>query len=64
MRFFGTPYPREQADRLELLPRLDDGDPEEWNPFSRQDDRFYRWLHAGKNRWERAADAYARRVRG
>lgn len=61
MAWFGAPYPREQADRQDrLIPLMDEGrDREEWDPFADLDDRFYEWLHAGPDRWDRAADAYA-----
>jgi hypothetical protein len=62
MAFFGSPYPREQAARLELLAGRRGRRREEWDPFYRLDGRFYEWLHGGGNRWEHAADAYAERV--
>jgi hypothetical protein len=62
MRFFGSPYPRQQSDRLERLAGQRGRRREEWDPFDRLDDRFFEWLHAEPYRWERAADAYAERV--
>jgi hypothetical protein len=62
MAFFGSPYPREQAVRLELLAGRHGRRREEWDPFYGLDDRFYEWLRGGDNRWEHAADAYAERV--
>src|SRR4051794_7293410 len=53
MRFFGEPYPREQADRQELLAGRRGRRREEWDPFFALDDRFYSWLHAEPDRWER-----------
>jgi hypothetical protein len=62
VRFFGSPYPREQAARQELLVRHR-GRRQEWDPFYQLDERFYAWLHAEPDRWERAADRYAEGVR-
>jgi hypothetical protein len=59
MRFFGEPYPREQADREELLASRPGGRREDWDPFISLDDRFYSWLDAEPQRWERAADRFA-----
>jgi hypothetical protein len=62
MQFFGDPYPRVREDRLaRLLPLMREhrGARQQWDPFYTLDERFYRWLHAGVNRWERAADTYA-----
>jgi hypothetical protein len=62
MQFFGNSYPREQSDRLEALDGRQGRRREEWDPFYRLDERFYEWLHAEPDRWERAADAYAEQV--
>lgn len=59
MRFFGEPYPREQGDRQELLAGRHGRRREEWDPFFALDERFYSWLHAEPDRWERAADSFA-----
>ena len=60
MKFFGEPYPREQDERLEQLDRIPKSmHREEFDPFYHLDLRFYEWLHAEPDRWERAADAYA-----
>jgi hypothetical protein len=59
MTFFGDPYPREQADRQQLLAQCQGRQREEWDPFYQLDERFYAWLHAEEYRWQRAADAYA-----
>ena len=40
-RFFGEPFPRDQAGRIEALERYDDTDSGDWNPFVELDDRFY-----------------------
>jgi len=61
MGFFGGKYPRERASRQKLLPACR-GRREEWDPFYRLDERFYEWLHASPDRWELAADAYAKRI--
>jgi hypothetical protein len=56
MRYFGEPYPREQADRHERLAGCCGRRREEWDPFFALDERFSSWLHAEPDRWERAAD--------
>jgi hypothetical protein len=58
MSFFGVPYPREHDKRITKLPR-GPGKRQEWDPFYALDERFYSWLHGEKDRWERAADAFA-----
>ena len=62
MGFFGDSYPRGQEERRERLAEVPGDKREEWDPFSTLDDRFYGWLHEEKNRWEQAADDYARRA--
>ena len=59
MQFFSEPYPREQADRREQLAGRSGERREEWDPFFALDKRFYKWLHAGRDRWARAADRFA-----
>jgi hypothetical protein len=59
MRFFGEPYPREQADRHEAFAKCEGKLREEWDPFFDLDKRFYSWLLGEPNRWERAADRFA-----
>ena len=59
MRFFGSPYPRERVHRQELLASRRARKREERDPFFALDERFYAWLHAEPDRWERAADQYA-----
>ena len=51
--------PREQAERQELLAARRGRRREEWDPFFALDERFYSWLHAEPDRWERAADRFA-----
>ena len=58
MQFFGAPYPREQTDRQKQLSGHRGRRREEWDPFFVLDERFYSWLHAESDRWERAADRY------
>lgn len=60
MRFFGEPYPRDQAERERRLPKAR-GDRASWDPFLAMDDRFYTWTRPDRDRWSRAADAYASR---
>ena len=60
MRFFGEPYPRDRARRCAMLPTWRRGERDKSDPFSDLDTRFYEWLHAQPNRWELAADRYAR----
>jgi hypothetical protein len=63
MAFFGSSYPRERAAREKLLPKPVRGKKrEEWDPFFRLDEEFYAWLRPNAERWEQAADAYARRA--
>jgi hypothetical protein len=64
MRFFGSPYPRERADRQDLLAERGGRRRKEWDPFCALDERFFDWLHDEPDGWERAADAYAKRVSG
>jgi len=57
--FFGPVYPRERSARLARLPNASGRKREEWDPFAALDARFYDWLEAESNRWDRLADAYA-----
>ncbi len=59
MQFFGTPYPRERYGRWQRLQILDSRKPPEWDMFKGLNKRFYAWLHAESDRWERAADVYS-----
>jgi hypothetical protein len=58
MKFFGSQYPRERADREELLPSRQRGPRKEWDPFDGLDERFYELA----DRWEEAANTYAGKV--
>jgi hypothetical protein len=58
MAFFGSPYPRERAERQKRLPGWRDSPRETWDPFSDLDERCDEW----SDRWDEAADAYATRV--
>lgn len=64
MAYFGHPYPRDQDERLRILSRARRKKRTEWDPFYQLDERFYRWLHAASDRWEPAADRYARGIGG
>ena len=41
MAFFGTPYPREQDDRIERLEAVSGATRAEWDPFFELDDELY-----------------------
>jgi uncharacterized protein DUF4375 len=58
--YFGQPYPRERFHRIDQLRESNVGKRENWDLFSALDDRFFEWLHAQSDRWDRAADNYAR----
>ena len=62
MLFFGSPYPRERVNRQKLLAsrRGRGRKREEWDSFSALDERFFAWVNAEPNRWERAADLHAK----
>jgi len=62
MQIFGPAYPRDRADREELLAKreLDKGDMQ--TALAVLDDRCFAWLHAEPDRWECAANRYAARV--
>jgi hypothetical protein len=57
MRFFGRSYPREQEKRNEMLDAIPGSAAEEWNPFFKLDERFYKLVEG--DRFETAADEYA-----
>lgn len=67
MAFFPTPYPRVYEDRLDFLRenvvREPNSTREEWDPFSRLDAGFFRWLRAESKRWEAVANNYATRLK-
>lgn len=62
-RFFGEPFPRDQARRIEALERYERGqtDPDDWNPFAELDERFYAALGPddGEDAYVASADRYA-----
>ena len=58
MKYFGTPYPRERDKREGLLPVRQRRPREEWDPFYKLDERFYKVT----DQWEDAANAYAGRA--
>jgi hypothetical protein len=58
MWHFGTPYPRDRDERGKFLPHDDDRPREQWDPFTKLDERFY----ACEYDWEAAADEYAIRA--
>jgi hypothetical protein len=59
MAYFDTPYPRDRDLRLAVL-TVDDRRVRRAR-FEELDDRFFAWLNAEPDRWERAADEFARR---
>ena len=59
MRFFGEPFPREQAGRQERLAESSSSLQEELARLSTLDERVFSWLHANPEGWERAADRFA-----
>ena len=62
-RFFGDPFPRDQARRIEALERYDraETDSDDWNPFVELDERFYAALGPDdeEDAYVAAADRYA-----
>jgi hypothetical protein len=58
MRFFGAQYPRGRERRMQLL---GGGVPDtrKSRPFEAEDDAFYGWFEAEKNRWATLIDQYA-----
>ena len=57
IQFFGKGYPREQEERSEILDSIEGSEEEEWNPFFKLDDRFYKLVEG--DRFLKAADEYA-----
>jgi hypothetical protein len=57
MSYFGPTYPRDRARRQGKLPDSGDGPRDQWDPFTRLDDRFYALLETMD--WDRLADHYA-----
>ena len=67
MAFFGEPYPRDQAARLQALPDGDDDDEEardDWDPFRDLDDQFYESLGRNHEPFHQALDRFAKGWRG
>ena len=64
MNLFGEPYPRGQARRNELLEELKSKikSLKGKHIFDNHDERFYEWLRKEENRWEIAADNYAKKL--
>jgi hypothetical protein len=62
MGFFGEPYPRARTVRQKRLPRAQGRKREKWDPFDKLDDRFYKCTDGKDDRWELAADDYARKI--
>jgi hypothetical protein len=62
MKFFGEPYPRDEEQRVPKLPEFGDGKREDFDPFFALDNRFYESLKADRQRFQKAADEYARSV--
>jgi hypothetical protein len=64
--YFGPDYPRPTGERQQVLLMIPKGPTrDDWDPFSKLDDRFYAWLRADESdRWCRVADEYAGRVGG
>jgi hypothetical protein len=61
--FFGQDYPRDQMKRIEALERYAArSDPDNWNPFTESDDRFYAALDSdgAQDAYTSKADLYAR----
>ena len=59
MGFFGSPYPRSRRVRLGRLPEGEGKARLDWDPFEKQDNRFYACTSQEPNGWESAADRYA-----
>lgn len=58
MKHFGTPYPRERDGREVFLPERQRRPREDWGPFYRLDERFYK----STADWEDSANCYAGRA--
>lgn len=63
MKFFGPEYPRDRAERQALLPDGPEETQEEWNPFDKMDTLYFKLYDQENGGFEKAADAYARRIR-
>lgn len=64
MRVFGDRYPRNRAQRLQMIPQADGRKRAEYDPFHELDNRFYASLKTDRKRFDNAANAYARSVAG
>ena len=62
MSFFGTPYPRDQVERIGRLEAVEGETREEWDPFFASDDAYYALVDAASLVLRNAADAYAERM--
>jgi hypothetical protein len=60
MAYFGDPYPREREKRLELLASTSTDSGPKRSVFDRLDNEFFRLLPWQDDRFENAADDYAR----
>jgi len=67
MQSLGNPHPRcpiaRQAVLKDLVGPIHERKREDWDPFYHLDERFYAWLHAEPDRWERMADRYAEMIK-
>jgi hypothetical protein len=61
LRFFGSPFPREQARRLQMLPSAPGQEREDFDPFVAFDDPYYDLVGSGSLALRGAGDAYAER---
>ena len=59
IKYFGEKYPRDRELCLTKLPEMKGKNRAEWNPFEKEDERFYKCLDIKENRWAQAADIYA-----
>ena len=59
IEFFGSPYPRDQMERRNILDSISGDSRADWDPFYTLDDPFYAVVDFPNCVFERAADAYA-----
>ena len=64
MRFFGTPYPRADADRQAALSAVPGESRGEWDPFTKMDDQFYELIGTEAGGFAVAADRYSAAIHG
>ncbi len=62
MLMFGTPYPRERAQRLSFLASIPGKTRKEWDPFEALDTAFYTAIGEYGSLLIQAADAYAMQI--